>query len=146
MPNLKPLHASPDDAEQAFYEALENANIEALMDLWSEDDEIVCVHPNGVRLVGHVAVRNGWKALFASGPVNMRRSEVQVMQSGMVSVHSVIEQVIVAHEGGTAVVQVYATNVYFKGPQGWRMVLHHASTTPPEQVATIPGETPKMLH
>jgi len=146
MPQAKSLHASADDAEQAFYDALENANLEGLMDLWSEDDEVVCIHPGGARLVGLNAIRNSWKAMFANGPIHARRAQVQITQGSMAAVHSVIEQVIVAQQGATAVVNVYATNVFFKGPQGWRMVLHHASLTPQEQVVAVSGAPPKMLH
>jgi ketosteroid isomerase-like protein len=146
MSQSKTLHASPDDAEQAFYDALEHANLEGLMALWSEDDEIVCIHPGGPRLVGHAAVRAGWKAMFANGPVHARRTQVQVTQGPLTAVHSLIEQVIVAQKGQTSVVNVFATNVYFKGPQGWRLVLHHASLTPAEHIATTAGPPARTLH
>ena len=35
---------SPDDVEAALYEALQRGDIEALMAVWADDDEIVCVH------------------------------------------------------------------------------------------------------
>jgi hypothetical protein len=41
MSHTRTLFATAEDAEQAFFEALEQANLEALMELWSEDDEIV---------------------------------------------------------------------------------------------------------
>ena len=41
---------TPQDAEAAFYEALERADLEAMMEVWAEDEEIVCVHPAGPRL------------------------------------------------------------------------------------------------
>jgi hypothetical protein len=52
MPRSKPPLASVDDIEQQFYEALQQADIERLMNLWSDDDEIACVHPGGPRVVG----------------------------------------------------------------------------------------------
>jgi ketosteroid isomerase-like protein len=51
------LLASADDVEAQFYEALASGDIERLMALWSEDDEVACVHPGGPRIVGHAAVR-----------------------------------------------------------------------------------------
>ena len=39
--------ASPDDTEQQFYEALQRADLDKLMSVWSDDDEIACVHPGG---------------------------------------------------------------------------------------------------
>jgi ketosteroid isomerase-like protein len=145
MSHTRTLFATAEDAEQAFFEALEQANLEALMELWSEDDEIVCVHPGGPRLIGHAAVRAGWKALFANGPVHARPAQLQVATGPMVSIHSLIEQVMVTHQGKHAVVNVFATNIYFKGPQGWRLVLHHASLAP-QETALSSMTASSMLH
>ena len=38
------------DAENAFYEALEHGDLEGMMAVWAEDEEIICVHPTGPRL------------------------------------------------------------------------------------------------
>ena len=56
------------DAENAFYEALERADVEAMMEVWAEDDDIVCVHPAGPRLAGQDQVRAGWVAALAGAP------------------------------------------------------------------------------
>ncbi|NBU89623.1 MAG: DUF4440 domain-containing protein, partial [Betaproteobacteria bacterium] len=49
--------SSPEDIEQQFYEALQQGDIERLMAVWADDDEIVCVHPGGPRVIGHAAIR-----------------------------------------------------------------------------------------
>lgn len=36
------LFASPVECEQAFYDALEAADAEALCELWLDDDDVVC--------------------------------------------------------------------------------------------------------
>ena len=46
------LLASPDDVEAQFYEALQQADLDKLMAVWADDDEIVCVHPGGPRVIG----------------------------------------------------------------------------------------------
>ena len=51
------LMTSSDDAEAQFYEALQRGDIEKLMAVWSDDDEICCVHPGGPRVVGPAAKR-----------------------------------------------------------------------------------------
>ena len=144
MPLTKKLHDSPEAIEQAFYDALEHADLDALMALWSDEDEIVYIPPGGARLLGHHAVREAWRATFANGPVHVRPTNTRVMQSGMVSLHSVIEQVMVQANGKPAVVHLVASNVFIKGPRGWRLVLHHASPIPEETTAreTPPG----LLH
>ena len=44
------LMALPDEVEAQFYEALQQADLDKLMALWSDDDEIACVHPGGLRV------------------------------------------------------------------------------------------------
>ena len=39
------------DIEAAFYDALSRADAQALMTLWADDEEIVCVHPGGAAAV-----------------------------------------------------------------------------------------------
>ena len=46
------LGGSATDIERAFYDALQKADLDKLMACWADEDEIVCVHPGGVRLVG----------------------------------------------------------------------------------------------
>ena len=46
------LEGDADDIEAAFYQALQNADIEKLMACWADEDEIVCIHPGGPRVVG----------------------------------------------------------------------------------------------
>jgi hypothetical protein len=41
---------------------------------------------------------------------------------------------------------VLATNVYVKAPQGWRMVLHHASPGSSSDVQEISESPPSVLH
>ena len=69
-PKLPP--GSPDDTEHAFYEALQHADIDRLMACWADEEDIVCVHPGGQRLVGHTAVRAAFEALLANGGVRVQ--------------------------------------------------------------------------
>ena len=71
MPRSKPpaaaLLATPDDVEAQFYEALQQADLDKLMAVWSDDDDIACVHPGGPRVQGHAAIRASFEAIFANG-------------------------------------------------------------------------------
>jgi len=121
------LFASPEECEQAFYEALESADAEAVMELWLEDDDVVCIHPNGPRLLGYAAVRASWTALLANGPLHVRCSARKSLDTPTVAVHSVVEEVLVTQGSTRQVVAVLATNAYVKTSAGWKMVLHHAA-------------------
>lgn len=139
------LQASPDDIEQQFYEALREADLDKLMACWAEDDEVICIHPGGPRMVGHAAVRVAFEAVFSNGPVRVQPENVRRIQSMGAAVHSVVEHVQIQTAEGPRTGYVMATNVFAKTAQGWRLVTHHASpgtpTEPPELV-----ETPSVLH
>lgn len=133
------------DAEAAFYEALETGDLEAMMEVWAEDEEIVCVHPGGPRICGYEQVRESWSKILASGQrLRVQLTEQVYVQGMMLAVHSVHENFAVA---GDAARQrpVVATNVYVRQGGGWRMVAHHASPGP-QAPRSAAAETPKTLH
>lgn len=138
----KKIFATPQDVEAAFYEALEQSDLEAMMTVWAEDEEIVCVLPGGPRLLGYREVREAWRRMFEAGA----KLEVYVSQQSAVTtpfavMHSVIERVQARGRSGIGA-PVTATNVFLRGPLGWRMVAHHSSPIPPDSVL----EAPKVLH
>ena len=61
------------------------------------------------------------------------------------AMHNVLEQLEVMLPNGPQMAYVYATNVYQRTPQGWRMVLHHASPGNPDEVQQD-LELPAVLH
>ncbi|MGW8394727.1 YybH family protein [Duganella sp. CF458] len=127
MAARKHQNGSAAEVEAAFYDALNRADLEALMALWADDEEIVCVHPGGPRLIGHGAIRDSWSALLEHGGLQIRPSQLHETHNLMSSVHTVIEGVTAA-SGEPA--HLIATNVYVKTPKGWRIVLHHVSVAP----------------
>jgi uncharacterized protein (TIGR02246 family) len=140
------IFPTAQDAQNAFYEALERNDLEAMMAVWSEDEEIVCVHPAGQRLAGQAAVREVWRQMFAAAPgMRVRISEQVIVAGMMLEVHSVHENITVAGEQRPRPPMV-ATNVYLRTAAGWRMVAHHASPAPAEPAAAPPPATPKTLH
>ena len=147
MPRAKPplAPATPDEFEQQFYEALQRADIEALMAVWSDDDEIVCVHPGGPRLVGAAAIRASFEALFANGAIDVRPEKVRRLQALNCAVHSVQERVNVPTEQGPKAAWVMATNVYVKSGRGWALAAHHASPGSPHEAQDV-ADAGSTLH
>ncbi len=135
----------PEDIEQAFYEALHNADIEQLMACWAEEDDIVCVHPGGGRKIGAGAMRATFEAMFNMGSVQAFPERMHKVQSLTSSVHHLVERVEVITPQGARQAYVIATNVYHLTPQGWRMVAHHASPGTPKDAADV-GVKPPVLH
>lgn len=140
MKRTKQLNGSAAEVEAAFYDALNRADLDALMALWADDEEIVCIHPGGPRLIGHAAIREAWRAILEHGGLHIRPSQLHETHNLMSSVHTVIEGTTAA-TGEPA--HLLATNVYVKTPRGWRIVLHHASVAPGAAPAEAPGQ---ILH
>ena len=118
------------------------------MAVWSEVDEIVCVHPAGASLTGQDEVRESWARIFAGGPRARLSIERQVAIRGMMlAVHSVFEHFTLPELKPEAQpAPVVATNVYLRTAAGWRMIVHHASPAP-AAAPTAPREAgPKILH
>jgi uncharacterized protein (TIGR02246 family) len=149
MPTPRPqaahLMASPDDVEAQFYEALREADIQKLMAVWSDDDDIVCVHPGGPRTIGARAIRRSFEAIFERGGIPVQPEQVRRTRSLEAAVHNVVEAVAIHSAEGTQHAYVVATNVYLKTALGWRMVAHHASpgsAIEPQE----PVDAPTTLH
>jgi uncharacterized protein (TIGR02246 family) len=140
------LMASPDDIEAQFYEALQQGDIERLMAVWSDDDDIVCVHPGGPRVVGAQAIRATFEAIFANGVIPVSPEGVRRLQAAGSAVHNLLERVDVITTEGVQTAYVVATNVYLKTVQGWRLVAHHASAAMSAELPDSGGDVPATLH
>jgi ketosteroid isomerase-like protein len=143
MPKSTKSMGTPEDAEAAFYDAIARADIHALMALWAEDDDIICVHPGSGRLVGYGDIRASWEAIFEQGSLHITTTRLHATHNMMAAVHNVVEEVH-RPEGRQPDLHIVATNVFLQTPQGWRIVLHHASIAPgPAPASQPPGA---ILH
>jgi len=137
--------AAVDDVEAQFYESLQRADLERLMAVWSDDDDVVCVHPGGPRVVGHAAIRATFEAIFASGAIPVRPEKLKRVESAGCAVHNLLERVDIQTSEGAQTAWVIATNVYLKTAQGWRLVAHHASPGSSREQPEI-VDAPATLH
>ncbi len=144
------IYTSAEDAEQAFYEAIGRGDLDAMMCVWADDEEIVCIHPTGQRLRGPLAIRDSWRSIFASNSrltVHLKRS---VCWKGLlIAVHSVIETLYLGNEP-TPHGPMLSTNVFQRGANGWRLLSHHASAaadTGSAEAGSAPQAPPlRTLH
>ncbi len=144
-PKTAHLMASPEDVEAQFYEALREADLEKLMALWADDDDVFCVHPGGPRVIGPLAIRAAFEAIFANGRILAQPERVRRLQSLDAAVHNLVERIELQTDQGPRTGFVLATNVYLKTAQGWRMVAHHASPGTAQETPEV-SEAPAVLH
>ena len=134
-----------DEIEAAFYDALQNGDIDKLMACWADEDDVFCVYPGGPRVVGAGAIRAAFDAMFSNGRIRAWPQQVRKVEALASAVHSVLERIEVMTDSGPANAWVLATNIYHRTSQGWRMVAHHASPGSATEAQEI-NETPTVLH
>jgi ketosteroid isomerase-like protein len=139
---------SAEAVEEAFYDAMRRGDLQAMMMLWSDDDEVICIHPGGPRLVGLDAVRASWESILSSGGVAISVAQTRTVAGAVLCVHNVIERISVQGQRGPQTAECVATNVYVKGPRGWKMVLNHAAQTEATRDAQAQVSAPSgaVLH
>jgi ketosteroid isomerase-like protein len=139
------LFATPEDAEAAFYDAIERGDLEAMMAVWADDEEVACIHPAGQRLTGLAAVRESWRHVFDNGArLHVRISHTLRWNSALMAVHNVVETLYLGDDP-TPHGPMHATNVFVRGANGWRLLAHHSSTAS-DAPATESNGTTHTLH
>jgi ketosteroid isomerase-like protein len=140
------LEGDAEEIEAAFYDALQRGDIEKLMACWADEDDIVCIHPGGPRVIGGTAIRATFEAMFAEGgAVRAWPEKVRKTVAIASCVHNVLERVEVLTPTGATHAWVIATNVYHRTAQGWRLVAHHASPGTTSEIQEI-SDAPSVLH
>ena len=119
---------TPGDAEAAFYDAIERGDMSALNNVWSSDENIVCIHPGSTRIEGRTDVLQSFSELFSDAP-SLSFSIVDALHTGndSLAIHLVREEIKL---DGQVVSVMVSTNIYHVEAGGWRMLLHHASHEP----------------
>ena len=144
-PPVAGLASTPDELEARLYEALQRGDLDLLMSLWADDDEVMCVHPGGPRVVGLPAIRASFEAIFANGGIPVEPEQVHRLHWLGGAVHHLVERITATTPDGPQTAWVLATNVYVKGTLGWQLVAHHASPAAP-MAPTLGPDSPSTLH
>lgn len=128
---MSEFYATPSDAEDAFYRAFENSDLENMMSVWLDADYVECIHPMSERLNGLTEIRDAWVEIFhVTSAIKCETLEKRQIQHNELAVHLVNENIIM--DQGKRTIRILATNIYEKTTEGWRMILHHASPAPKE--------------
>ncbi len=130
MPTELIHYESPEQVEDAYYQALEEANFDNMMQLWAECEDIVCVHPMGELLHGRAAVAYSWRQIFKTpGRLKFEVAHTGACTTDNMAVHHAHETIHHGKDYARATL-VVVTNIFRLEDSGWRMVAHHASLHP----------------
>ena len=115
-------------ANDAFYVAFMNHDIEAMDDLWARIPTISCIHPGWNHFLGRDLVIESWDSILANhdGPSF-------TLEGAMASIYNDMAVVICYEVFRTAT--LVATNVFVHEEGFWRIMHHQASASPPPPVS-----------
>ena len=122
-------YSTPEDAQNAFYQAFEQADPNAMMQVWDESADVLCVHPMAQALHGRDAVAMSWHEIFQGG-ADMRFTIETIERYTMQELVVFIVYEHIAISSGKPVAPMVATNIYRQCEDGWRMVMHQAGPAP----------------
>ena len=141
----KSMLSSAAEVEAAFYAALSASDVEAMMKLWSEDEEIICILPNLPYAQGHIAVREMWETLFNLGQFNAHILATHTFDNLLTAVHTLLIHVqLTLANGEIQAFNLHTTQVYLKSEQSWRMSVYHATIA--QDNNKLVDVLPSLLH
>lgn len=128
--------ATAQDAEDAFYDAIEERDAERLRGVWEESDDIACLLPMQPLLHG-VEVHQTFRPLTEGEiQIDIHVRHLRWLEVGDFAIHFVEERVSVP--GNPPRPAVYALNIYRRGDHGWRLLVHQNAPTPPPPPGPMP--------
>lgn len=134
---MNPTYATPQAAEDAYYDAIDDQDIDALMAVWEESDEVLCLLPMMPAQRGKSAIRNVWSNLLQAGAsLDIEVIHLSWIETAEIAIHLLEERVKVPQQ--TQAQPVYASNIYRKSTQGWYLLMHQNSPTPPPPGLQMP--------
>lgn len=109
---------------QAFYDAIEACDLDAMTALWEQSGRVSCVHPGWTILRGWEVVVESWeRILHGPGQNQFILTNTSVTVAGDLA-WVVLDENLVA--GGRAST-IASTNIFTRAGDGWLMVVHHGS-------------------
>jgi ketosteroid isomerase-like protein len=116
------------DANARFYRAFETLDIAEMDRVWAHGEHVQCVHPGWPLLSGWDAVRTSWERIFANtAEMRFTVSDVRAVVGADLAWVTCTENILSDVAGRVSVTAILATNLFERGPDGWRLVHHHAS-------------------
>ena len=124
------MFSTVKNAENHFYDAFSNCDLEKMMSVWLDSNEISCIHPGSSALVGTSQITLSWQQIFNPRSKRVFNLETINQISAKDFCLRLVQENIYLEETNFAVPPIYATNIYRKIDCSWFMISHHASESP----------------
>lgn len=116
----------------SFYEALATGDFDLMQKVWSNTDDVTCIHPGWGSIFGRQSVMRSWETILQSPP-QIACTEPR----GFVSGDSAY---VIAYENlGDG--RLIATNLFRLEDDQWKMIHHQAGVARPASTAQPVSQT-----
>lgn len=129
---MKPTFNTPQDTEDAYYDALEEGDLPRLLTVWDDSNDISCLLPMQALAQGRAAVTEAFAQLLGHGRgIELSVTHLHWIETHDVAIHLVEETAQNTVTGGPPPLPVYASNIYRKDSRGWHLIVHQNTPPPP---------------
>ena len=115
-------------ANQAFYQAFEKKDIDAMSAVWSQGTGSLCIHTGGNVLRGWQPIRVSWEQIFRK--TKYLEVEIDIISTEIrneIAYVILIENILQISGGRSVQAQSMATNIFERMASSWYLVHHHGS-------------------
>ena len=117
---------SPEAAEDAYYDALEAADIGSLGSVWNNSDDSYCLLPMMPLLKGQQNILKAFAHMLSqSGGLDISIEHTEWIHQESLAIHIGLEQTPQGAEHNQP--PLIAVNTYIKTNQGWQLLGHQNS-------------------
>jgi ketosteroid isomerase-like protein len=128
-------------ANQDFYRAFEQQDLDAMATIWSKGTDCLCIHPGRPALRGWEQIRMAWEQIFQNTEMfRISTSIITAQVSGNLGYIVLVEQISQVIQGREVTIQSMGTNIFENMAGNWYLVHHHGSPIMPP--APRPGQQP----
>jgi ketosteroid isomerase-like protein len=123
---------TPQEAEDAFYDALDEGNLDQLLSVWAESDDICCLLPMHPMIQSRQSVVDIFTHMLSQGHgVSLSIAHLGWIETDDIAIHQVEETILAPPADTPPPPPFYGTNIYRKDTTGWRLIVHQNAPTPP---------------
>ncbi len=123
------MFADPQSAEDAYYDAFDEHDLEKMMSVWADNDETVCLLPMLPAIKGLASIRKAFEPILRpDSQFEIQVKHLHWIEQGDIAIHLVEERIQTTDAPDQF---VYATNIYQKNTgDSWHMSMHQNSPVP----------------
>jgi len=120
-----------ENANNQFYDAFENVSISMMENIWSHNDNCICIHPGWEMFVGWLAIRESWMTIFANTEhlkFTITNTKIRLYED-VVGIITCVENIKMVVNERKIFTGVVATNIFEYDGNKRRLLLvyHHGS-------------------